>query len=425
MKKINKLEKNFLFSSTLSHLYSAFLLIAAPFWGDLLLSTTDPTLKLLVVYCSAFTSFLTQPFSIILTSYLLKHQHLEKLLILIASGFLTSILLLGVTIFYQDSSKSISLIAFLLSRLLQSLCTQSDLSFMRVLFMEAKNKTECYNIGRFYEMTTMLGILVASFFKTFIEQPSTCLRSFWILMMFSTLLFILHRYFICHKKSFDSSFHDRYEPFTRPSWMLHFKKVIHISTKEYRTIFLLTLILGISHFTYLIPFIILPQFFQLHYGASFDHMDFFLLIFDFFLIWHLPRYLSVYSASILIKGSLGILIILFSSLPFLQNNPVEMKINLFKILLILFGVLFLIPQLYIQKKITASIEIRDEKYIVLNGARTLSQFFFAKGTPFLAMSFYHLFGSITPIFIYVSFISVFCYLYLSRSIKQQELPAEL
>jgi MFS family permease len=361
----------------LDHYDTALYSFLCPFIAPLLFPDSDPAIGLMLGFGIGSCSFLSRPLGSLFFGRLTYSQGIKKTLPLSLWGIALSTGSIGLIPSYSNGGL---LSAFLLifARFLQGFFAAGENSLVGLYMFELVKKEYHYRLSSYYQVSSLVGIILASFTSTLVSLTSFPQQTWRIAFFIGFTPGIIAGILRFSLPSMTTSLPYPKIPPLYSSLKQHSSKITHIM-----------IIFGFSYMTYALPFIFLNSFgILLSPNVSYSQMmmtNTGLLVFDLLLLVGLTKIPSSFSRKMMPLSALALVILIIPLFFFLENGTLT-SLTIIRLIIIIIGVFFCAP---LQAWVFNQIEGPD-KYLVIGFAASIGKEILGRLTPFFCWGLWHI-----------------------------------
>jgi MFS family permease len=392
MKNISRKDFTILLGNVVDHFDTSLYAFIAPIMAPIFFPSEDPVVQLIMAYSVFATSMVTRPLGAYLFGLLARSQGPSGALSysLVGVGMFT--LLIGFLPTHQAIG-GFAAFLFIILRTIVEIFAAGESAVSRLYILNGKEEETAFKNSYLHQISTILGIVLASFAAVFVQYMNDD-RS-WRLMYFLGGSAAIIGYFLrkSAKDVEDIEFQknlDLYDRFGLGALMSHKMQIFHIF-----------MVNGISHLTYVIPFITMNHLVPLMTDIDAKTMmeiNSFMLVFDMLAIAVIGKITSkIDSSFLMVLASLMLAITIIPAWYFLPDAGI-VYVTILRFWIVIWGLVFLCPlNLWSYKQVSG-----DKKYIIAGIGSTLSASIIGKMTPAICLALYYGIGNIA-VAIYFAF----------------------
>ena len=382
-----------LLGNSIDHFDTAIYSFIAPILSMAFFPNEEPVVGLILIYTILTTSVITRPIGSIIFSIIAKRLGPHLALSYSLFGVAVTTISIGFIPNYEMVG-SASVIMLTIVRMIQGIFAEGECTISKLCILEDKPKSDAFKASYLYQLSTMTGIILASFASSIIIVHSN--HEWW------RLAFILGGScgaigFYLRSSTFKLNI--AIEP------QGGFSKTMHILWSNKLNLFRISIITGFSYMTYVVPFVVMNNFVPDITGISFQTMmncNTLLLVLDAAIIPIIGYLLRGYKPKqIMIIGSLVLFISIVPLWFFIENGTIN-YINIVRLWVIILGVIFLCPL----NLLLSSILNNRDKYMVIGIGDAIGTSVFGRFTPAICIALWHFTSAPLSIAFYIAFISL-------------------
>ncbi len=320
--------------NTLDHFDTSIYIFLAPIMAPIFFPAHDPIIQLILAYSILSTSIITRPLGATVFGAIACSKGPMFALSYSLIGLAITTLLLGCLPCYK-SIGYIAPISLIFIMMLQGICASGE-SAIAMLYI-AENKTQIHAIKNscFYNISTMLGIILASIASAIVinsQQINGWRICFWIGGTIGLVGVFLRFYY-------SSSIHYQHQ---KTSKSFDFR----VLWQHKANILKIALAIGFGHITYSIPFIFFNSFVPMITEinlATMIYLNNFLLIFDLITLLIIGRIIAHYNPTkIMLFASVMLLVTIIPIFGMLKNSSI-LTVTIIRCWIVFWGVVFACP----------------------------------------------------------------------------------
>lgn len=393
--------------NALDHYDMALYSLMVPFISPIFFEKTDPIVALILAYGLTSTSIITRPIGAFLFGKMAMNHGPKKVLVITLAGVCISTLLVGLTPGYATLG-ALAPLALMLTRMLQGIFASGEHTVSSLFIMEHVKTGNYIKASSYYLVSTMGGIMVASWAATIVSTTSDP-SYYWRYPFFGSIFTGLIGLFL------RSLLKDL--PVERPKNRIASMDLIKVNSGKLIRIIVVS---SFSYMTYAIPFIFMNSFIpELHpnitkttmlaYNSILLVLDVGLLIMAGFISekFQYTKWMAVMSFTLLVTSIPVFLTLKSSSI---------IVITIVRLWFIFIGVLFVAPlKAWFFKMLSG-----NEKYLVLGIGYSIGTEFLGRSTTPLCLLLWRQSGDVLLPAIYVAMLSLAATVALTY--KSEKLP---
>ena len=389
---LNKRELSILIGNSIDHFDTAIYSFIAPVLSRAFFPNEEPVVGLILTYSILLTSIITRPIGSIIFSRMAKrlgpylalsHSLIGVAITTISIGFIPTYEVIG----------SISPIMLTIIRMSQGIFAEGETAISKLCILEDKSTSDAFKTSYLYQLSTMVGIIVASFASSIIIANNH--YEYWRLAFILGGSCGIIGYYLRRNNAKLSIITESQNRLTQSILTLCSNKL---------NILRISIITGFSYMTYVVPFVVMNNFTPDITNISFETMMNFntvLLILDLAMIPIIGYLLKDYqSKSIMTISSFALLITIIPLWFFIQNGPLW-YVNLARLWIIILGVIFLCPL----NLVLSTIYNNNDKYMLVGIGNAIGTSIFGRITPAICISLWHFTSAPLSIALYIALIS--------------------
>lgn len=390
---LKKRELLALIGNSIDHFDTAIYSFIAPILSRAFFPNEEPVVGLILTYSILLTSIITRPIGSIIFSIMAKRLGPYLVLSYSLIGVAITTISIGFIPTYEMIG-SMSPIILTIIRMIQGIFAEGESAISKLCILEDKPQSDAFKASYLYQLSTMIGIIVASFVSSIIIANNH--HEYW------RLAFILGGscgaigYYLRRNNAKLNIITESQEKFSQSILTLWANKL---------NILRVSIITGFSYMTYVVPFVIMNNFIPDITNISFETMMNFntvLLILDVAMIPIIGYLIKDYqSKNIMIISSFVLLITIIPLWSFMQNGPLW-YVNLVRLWVIILGVIFLCPLNLLLNTICNN----NDKYMLVGIGNAIGTSIFGRFTPAICIALWHFTSAPLSIALYIVFISL-------------------
>lgn len=389
----SKTDRSILIANSVDHFDSAIYGFLAPKLSTLFFPNHDTIVQLILAYSILCSSIVTRPLGALIFGIIAKCKGAIYGLYYSLMGVAFFTLCIGLLPTYEHIGYYAALL-LLGTRIMHGIFAAGERAIAKIYVVDNKEYQDAFRASCWYQSSTMIGIIFSSLLSI--------LLSWRICFILGGLVGFFALYLRkCETKiDYDKSiFVAQYKISTFRSLWQEKLNILRISFTT-----------GISHITYLIPFVVFNSLVPLVSNISFKTMMYFntaLLTFDALIIFIIGSYIKNFSVKSIMTCSL-IMLIMTTPLIGMLSNTTLLFITLIRIWIVFWGVVFATPMnLYYQQLQQGN----PNKYFVTGISNAIGASVIGKTTPTICFWLFYKTGSTTSIGIYLMLVMI-CGLFL-------------
>lgn len=390
---LKKRELSILIGNSIDHFDTTIYSFIAPILSMAFFPNEEPVVGLILIYSILLTSIITRPIGSIIFSIMAKRLGPYLALSYSLIGVAITTISIGFIPTYEVIG-SMSPIILTIIRTMQGIFAEGESAISKLCILEDKTTSDAFKASYLYQLSTMIGIIVASFVSSIIIANNH--YEYW------RLAFILGGscgaigYYLRRNNAKLNIITKSQDKFSQSILTLWSNKL---------NILRVSIITGFSYMTYVIPFVVMNNFIPDITNISFETMMNFntvLLILDVAMIPIIGYLIKDYqSKNIMIISSFVLLITIIPLWFFMQNGQLW-YVNLVRLWIIILGVIFLCPL----NLLLGTIYNNNDKYILVGVGNAIGTSIFGRFTPAICISLWHFTSAPLSIAFYIVLISL-------------------
>lgn len=395
-KSLSRYKLSILLGNVIDHYDSALYGFLAPLLAPYFFPQEDPFVSILYAYAVLSTSFVTVPVGAFLfgrwahikgplepLSFSLLGVGVSTMLI----GFLPTHALLGI----------FAPCILVLVRIIREICASGEITIASLYILESTPREEALPTSSAYQVSIILGILLASCMGGGIALLPTDYPYWRIPFILGGCASLIGLYL--RKQKIPTILQNPFLYYTEP------QKTLVLLGHSYKTLLRIALVVGLSYSTYAFPFVFMssfiPEVTSLSYSQMMNASTLFLII-DGILLLVLGHLLRFYTPTLLMHT--GCWILAFSTpllFVFIQDAGF-IYVSFIRFWIVFWGIVFLSPLnvwLFQQRQ-------GLEKYLLVGIGSAIGSGLFGKIIPFLCLYIWHLTHTTYAPALYMSFLGI-------------------
>ncbi len=424
-----------LLGNSIDHFDTAIYSFIAPILSLAFFPNEEPVVGLILIYTILTTSVITRPIGSIIFGIIAKRLGPHLALSYSLFGVAVTTISIGFIPNYEMVG-SASVVMLTIVRMIQGIFAEGECTISKLCILEDKPQSDAFKASYLYQLSTMAGIIVASFASSIIIAHSS--HEWWRLAFIlggscGAIGFYLRSSAVklyskdpsnwsvkqrVSERSVDKLREHAnpptfYETNLEEQKSMHigiepqggFGKTMHILWSNKLNLLRISIITGFSYMTYVVPFVVMNNFVPDITSISFQTMmncNTLLLILDAIMIpiigyllrGHKPKHIMI----------IGCLVLFISIVPlwfFMENGTIN-YINIVRLWVIILGVIFLCPL----NLLLGSILNNRDKYMVIGIGDAIGTSVFGRFTPAICIALWHFTSAPLSIAFYIAFISL-------------------
>lgn len=387
----HKRDITILVGNTIDHFDTSLYIFLAPIIAPVFFPNTDKLLSLIMAYGILATSIITKPLGTYLFGMIarLKGPVVALSHSLIGVGVFT--VLLGLLPGHATMG-SVAPLLFVTFRVLREIFAAGETSIAKLYILENKIGKEAFKGSYLYQVSTMLGIILASLAATIVHyiDITGSWRIFHILGGSAAVIGYVVRKITLPKEN----------RILRSQFKFYGLDGLRILWNHKLNLLRIAIVTGFSHMTYLIPFVTMNHMVPMITNIEEKTMiavNSFMLFFDMVSIPFIGKLVSGYNPSQLMQIASTILAL--STLPlwyFIADSSIY-YVTFVRFWIVIWGVVYMCPlNLWCKNQVRG-----EEKYMIVGMGSTFGASTVGKLTPFICLIIVHYTGSYLPIALYI------------------------
>lgn len=392
MKNISRKDFTILLGNVVDHFDTALYAFIAPIMAPLFFPSEDPVVQLIMAYSVFATSMVTRPLGAYLFGLFARSKGPSRALSNSLVGVGAFTFLIGLLPTHQLIGWFAALL-FIVLRTIVEIFAAGESAVSRLYILKGKAEDEAFKNSYLHQISTILGVVIASFAAMFVQYMED--ENSWRLMYFLGGSAAIVGYFLRKSaKNFENEeFQKKLDIYDRFGFDALMSNKMHV--------FRIFMVNGISHLTYVIPFITMNHLVPLMTDIDIKTMmaiNSFMLVFDMLAIAFIGKITSkIDSSFLMVLSSLMLASTIVPAWYFLPFAGI-VYVTILRFWIVIWGLAFLCPlNLWSYKQVPG-----NKKYIVVGIGSTLSASIIGKMTPAICLALYYGLGNIA-VAIYFAF----------------------
>lgn len=392
MKYPSRKDTTILLGNVVDHFDTALYAFIAPIMAPLFFPNSDPVVQLIMAYSVFATSIVTRPLGAYVFGLIARSKGPSRALShsLVGVGLFT--FLIGTLPTHQEIG-AFAPLCFIILRTVVEIFAAGESAVSRIYILKDKVAEEGFRNSYLHQISTIAGVVLASFATLFVQYMND--DSSWRLMYFlggaaAIIGYLLRR---STQNLEDKDFQETLNLYDRFGLRVLIAHKMHL--------FRIFMVNGISHLTYVIPFITMNHLIPLITDITAETMmavNSFMLVFDMVAIAFIGKLTSkLPSKTIMLASSLTLAVTIIPAWYFLPGAGI-VYVTIIRFWVVLCGLAFLCPlNLWSYNQVSG-----DEKYIIVGIGTTLSASIIGKMTPAICLALYYSSGYISVAFYFAA-----------------------
>ncbi|WP_341747371.1 MFS transporter [Candidatus Tisiphia endosymbiont of Dascillus cervinus] len=387
---MKKKDLSILIANALDHFDTAIYSFLAPVLSIIFFSKDDPIVALILTYSVLATSIITRPIGAIIFSIIVKKRGAALALSYSLIGVAITTISIGFIPTYQTIGW-FSPFMLTIIRMIQGIFAEGECSIAKLYILENKVQTKGVQASYLYQLSTMFGIIIASFVSTILVSSNH--HEYW------RLCFILGG-----STGIVGVYLRRYSNMLQNA-IKQKSYTLHTILNNKCNILRVSIVSGFSYMTYVIPFVVMNSFIPLITSISLERMMTFntiLLIMNAAMIPIIGYFVKKYRPVDVMIVSTSILFISIVPLWLYMSDASVWYVNFVRLWIIILGVIFLCPLNYWLNSLFHG----SDKYMLVSIGDAIGTSVFGKFTPSICIALWHFTGSSITIGVYIAIITL-------------------
>ncbi|MDR0773769.1 MAG: MFS transporter [Rickettsia sp.] len=387
---MQKKDISILIGNALDHFDTAIYSFLAPVLSMIFFPKDDPIVALILTYSVLTTSIVTRPVGSIIFSIIVKKRGPTLALSYSLIGVAITTMSIGFIPTYQMIGW-FSPLMLLIIRMMLAIFGEGEHCIAKLYIVENKTQIQGVKASYLYELSTMFGIIIASFISNILISSNH--HEYWRLCFIlggSTGIvgIYLRRYSNTSQRAIEQK-----------------SSTSNVILNNKCNILRVSIVSGFSYMTYVIPFVVMNSFVPLITSISLEAMmsvNTILLIIDVAMIPLVGYFIKKYHPVDVMIVSTSILFISIVPLWLYITDASVWYINFVRLWIITLGVTFACPLNYWLNSLFRS----SDKYMLVSIGDALGTSIFGRSTPAVCIALWHFTGSSIAIGVYIAMITL-------------------
>ncbi|WP_341761246.1 MFS transporter [Candidatus Tisiphia endosymbiont of Thecophora atra] len=387
---MQKKDISILIGNALDHFDTAIYSFLAPVLSMIFFPKDDPIVALILTYSVLTTSIVTRPVGSIIFSIIVKKRGPTLALSYSLIGVAITTMSIGFIPTYQMIGW-FSPLMLLIIRMMLAIFGEGEHCIAKLYIVENKTQIQGVKASYLYELSTMFGIIIASFISNILISSNH--HEYWRLCFIlggSTGIvgIYLRRYSNTSQRAIEQK-----------------SSTSNVILNNKCNILRVSIVSGFSYMTYVIPFVVMNSFVPLITSISLEAMmsvNTILLIIDVAMIPLVGHFIKKYRPVDVMIVSTSILFISIVPLWLYITDASVWYINFVRLWIITLGVTFACPLNYWLNSLFRS----SDKYMLVSIGDALGTSIFGRSTPTVCIAIWHFTGSSIAIGVYIAMITL-------------------
>ncbi|WP_342278689.1 MFS transporter [Candidatus Tisiphia endosymbiont of Myopa tessellatipennis] len=387
---MQKKDISILIGNALDHFDTAIYSFLAPVLSMIFFPKDDPIVALILTYSVLTTSIVTRPVGSIIFSIIVKKRGPTLALSYSLIGVAITTMSIGFIPTYQMIGW-FSPLMLLIIRMMLAIFGEGEHCIAKLYIVENKTQIQGVKASYLYELSTMFGIIIASFLSNILISSNH--HEYWRLCFIlggSTGIvgIYLRRYSNTSQRAIEQK-----------------SSTSNVILNNKCNILRVSIVSGFSYMTYVIPFVVMNSFVPLITSISLEAMmsvNTILLIIDVAMIPLVGHFIKKYRPVDVMIVSTSILFISIVPLWLYITDASVWYINFVRLWIITLGVTFACPLNYWLNSLFRS----SDKYMLVSIGDALGTSIFGRSTPAVCIAIWHFTGSSIAIGVYIAMITL-------------------
>jgi MFS family permease len=387
---MQKKDISILIGNALDHFDTAIYSFLAPVLSMIFFPKDDPIVALILTYSVLTTSIVTRPVGSIIFSIIVKKRGPTLALSYSLIGVAITTMSIGFIPTYQMIGW-FSPLMLLIIRMMLAIFGEGEHCIAKLYIVENKTQIQGVKASYLYELSTMFGIIIASFVSNILISSNH--HEYWRLCFIlggSTGIvgIYLRRYSNTSQRAIEQK-----------------SSTSNVILNNKCNILRVSIVSGFAYMTYVIPFVVMNSFVPLITSISLEAMmsvNTILLIIDVAMIPLVGHFIKKYRPVDVMIVSTSILFISIVPLWLYITDASVWYINFVRLWIITLGVTFACPLNYWLNSLFRS----SDKYMLVSIGDALGTSIFGRSTPAVCIAIWHFTGSSIAIGVYIAMITL-------------------
>ncbi|WP_425361131.1 MFS transporter [Candidatus Tisiphia endosymbiont of Stenodema calcarata] len=387
---MQKKDISILIGNALDHFDTAIYSFLAPVLSMIFFPKDDPIVALILTYSVLTTSIVTRPVGSIIFSIIVKKRGPTLALSYSLIGVAITTMSIGFIPTYQMIGW-FSPLMLLIIRMMLAIFGEGEHCIAKLYIVENKTQIQGVKASYLYELSTMFGIIIASFISNILISSNH--HEYWRLCFIlggSTGIvgIYLRRYSNTSQRAIEQK-----------------SSTSNVILNNKCNILRVSIVSGFSYMTYVIPFVVMNSFVPLITSISLEAMmsvNTILLIIDVAMIPLVGHFIKKYRPVDVMIVSTSILFISIVPLWLYITDASVWYINFVRLWIITLGITFACPLNYWLNSLFRS----SDKYMLVSIGDALGNSIFGRSTPAVCIAIWHFTGSSIAIGVYIAMITL-------------------
>lgn len=392
MKNFSRRDYSILIGNCIDHFDSALYGFLAPILGPLFFPQSDPLISIILAYSIFATSIITRPIGSFVFGVIAKNYGPINALSYSLVGVAITTAAIGFVPTYE-SIGPLAPIFLIIARSAVGIFSAGEVTIASLYILQNKDQKAALKSSYYYQMSSMLGIILASQIAAFIIGFD--LQKFWRFPFIIGGIAAASGYYL--RKYKDE------RVLTGQKKLLQFYSINNLSLlwSQKKNLLKISIISSFSYTTYAVPFILMNSLIPLITDITLAEMmkiNTYLLVFDMLLFPIIGKLLLRFEAKKILVNTCFLM--LFSIIPiwyYLKNASI-LYVSFVRIWIILIGVMFACQiNIWFNRLIET-----DEKYLISGIGNAVGTSLVGRMTPAFCLSLYYYTGSYMSTVFYIA-----------------------
>jgi MFS family permease len=389
---MNKKDWSILIGNSLDHFDTAIYSFIAPILSVVFFPNTDPVIALILAYSVLTTSIVTRPVGSFIFSFIVKKYGATTTLSYSLIGVAATTISIGL-IPTHASIGWYSPLLLTIIRMLQSIFAEGESSIAKLYILENKVPVKAIKASYLYQLSTMSGIIIASFVSTILISSNH--HEYWRLCFILGGSTGIIGYYL---RSYASNLPTN--PVINIQLPTNIKYLTNMLWANKFDIIRGSIVNGFSYMTYVIPFVLMNSFVPLITSISLQVMmtyNTILLVIDALMVPIIGCFIKKYRAATIMTASSTMLVITIIPLWIYMEGSSLCYIIFVRLWIVILGVIFACPlNLWLNGLFPNS-----DKYLLVSISNAIGSSIFGRFTPAICIALWYFTNNAISIALYI------------------------
>jgi MFS family permease len=395
---MQKKDLSILIGNGLDHFDTALYSFIAPILSNIFFPNNDPIISLILTYSTLATSIIARPIGAMIFSVIAKNYGANIALSYSLIGVAITTMFIG-CLPTHSMVGWLSPLMLIIVLMIQNMFAEGESAIAKLYILDNKIQTQALKSSYLYQLSTMLGIIIASFVSAILTNSNH--QEYWRLcFIFGGSIGIIGLYLRRYSTIFQQ---EMTKPLKLPTKLINSVNLINDNKLK---IFRGSIVIGFSYMTYTLPFILMNSLVPMVTSISLGSMMAFntiLLIIDAIMIPIIGYLIKKYNPASIMTKAAQILFISIIPLWLYMDGASLLYIHFLRLWIVILGVIFLCPlNLWFNNLFAGS----DDKYLLTSIANALGTSLLGRLVPLICTSLWYFTDSLFPIGLYIAMISL-------------------